>query len=721
MSKKARTVFNRAEILTSLVYLCAISTALMYVLCYDYRLICSVIMTIVCFGIFAMFWKLRNRKLLSLLAFIGLFIFVDIALTAITSVSSAVSFIQFIYTSSDFFEPLLAAGAILLFSAIIGFTASYFTVYTPRPGFLLLPAFIPLILAAETTGGLPAGYIIFMGMGFFIACFGIARPEKPSENVYIDDGNARVERLAAIGILTAIAVLMLIMVPRVETTRYGYYLESLFTRGRGRNFFGGANLTEFDPISRPNSGNNTPGTNTLFIATTSFPANVAASSYDLYDGKEGWKWLEDPAIQTGYPGWEDSQRAINSNLLIYKLKQGASDGKLSEYKNEIDSLVPGTNASAAMIITVVDGSDTSVVLHPQRTYNAAINDFTDNTYRNRKDEIFTEKPFGRNATYRLTYYTERPNESFTELLENIGLERLLGAAYDEGVITAAEYNSFLYQDDYAQQYLDLVEDYGITPEIQALADEITAGLTNSYQKALAIEQWFGEAGFIYDLNFVPDELTANYFLFESRRGICTDFATASTLLLRAAGVPARYTTGYALSGDSTDSYGRYEVTAAQAHAYTTAYIDGYGWVEVDGTKYAEVINTEEQIRNIVIILVIISAVLTAFIIIFRRQLSELLFKISLRFKDKSGRIRAVYLRTRKLACSIAECDPKTTTAEEVRDIISRSLYIDEEVSAITDTVNELVYSKDGIGADVDDTQLYQYYKTIYERKKSMKK
>lgn len=39
----------------------------------------------------------------------------------------------------------------------------------------------------------------------------------------------------------------------------------------------------------------------------------------------------------------------------------------------------------------------------------------------------------------------------------------------------------------AQTYRKTVGDTGITPEIQALADEITAGLTNDFDKAEALE------------------------------------------------------------------------------------------------------------------------------------------------------------------------------------------------------------------------------------------
>lgn len=720
MQKKVKILFNGAELLTTLIYLCAISAALMYVLCKEHAFACTIYMTIVSFGIFAMFHALRHKKLFSLLAFIGLFLAVDVFVTGIASTQRSPSFMQFIFTSSDFYNPFFAAAAIALFSAIIGFTVSYFTAYLPRPHFLLLPAFIPLILAARTTSGLPAGLIIFMAVGFFAASLGIARPEKPSENVYIDDNKARFERLTAIGLLTAAAVVVMILVPRVERTRYGQYLDSVFTR-RNRNFYSNQTISDLTTTALPNTGNNTLGTNTLFVATTTYPANVASGSYDLYEQENGWRWLEDRSVLTGYSGWEDGQRAINCSLLIYKLRQAAAGGKLAEYKDEIDRLSTVENFSATMTINVVDGSNTSVVLHPQRTYSAEINDFTDDTYRNRKDEIFTEEPFGENASYRLMYYTERPNESFLEMLERVDLERLLGAAFDEGVITAAEYNNFLYQDDYARQYQNIVDRYGITPEIQRLAEEITEGLTNSYQKAQAIEQWFGEAGFVYDLAFIPDKLTANYFLFESRRGICTDFATASTLLLRAAGVPARYTEGYVLSSENMDSYGRYRVTAAQAHAYATAYIEGYGWVEVDGTKYAQTESTEDKVRTVVMILVITAAAIAVLAVIFRRQISELLFTISYKFKNKDKRIRAVYLRTRKLACSISERDPRTATAEEVRGIISRTLYIDKEAAAITNAANELMYSGNDSEIDVDDMELYRNYKIIYHRKRSLKK
>ncbi|MDE7229638.1 MAG: hypothetical protein K2N56_04080, partial [Oscillospiraceae bacterium] len=370
MKKRTKSLFNGAETVTSLVYLCAISASLMYVLCRSHAFVCTLIMTAVSFGIFMIFYKLRMKRLFSLLTFAGFFLFVDIVCNVIASVGGPPSFMQFIFTSSDFFDSSYAAAAILLFSSIIGFTISYFTAYMPRPCFLLLPALIPLILGARTLGSLPAGLIIFMAAGFFAAILGIARPEEPSENVYIDDGKARRERLAAIGILTTAAIVLLTIFPRSSVTRYAYYLDSVFTT-RNRNYYGSQQLSNLRDFARPPPGTNNPGTTTLFPAGTSFPANVASGSYDIYKGKDGWEWTDDTATLTGYADWESAQYNINCNTIIYKLKRAAADGKLAEYKDDIDRLTMDMNYSTTMTINVVDGSNTSVILHPQRTHRVS--------------------------------------------------------------------------------------------------------------------------------------------------------------------------------------------------------------------------------------------------------------------------------------------------------------------------------------------------------------
>jgi hypothetical protein len=71
------------------------------------------------------------------------------------------------------------------------------------------------------------------------------------------------------------------------------------------------------------------------------------------------------------------------------------------------------------------------------------------------------------------------------------------------------------------------------------------------------------------------------FMLRTRAGHCEYFAAATTLLLRAAGVPARYATGFAVMEYSALE-GAFVVRARHAHAWTRAWLDGR-WVEIDTT------------------------------------------------------------------------------------------------------------------------------------------
>ena len=79
----------------------------------------------------------------------------------------------------------------------------------------------------------------------------------------------------------------------------------------------------------------------------------------------------------------------------------------------------------------------------------------------------------------------------------------------------------------------------------------------------------------------PGRTALEDFLLTSRAGHCEYFASATVLLLRQAGIPARYTVGYAAHEWSAIER-RWLVRARDAHAWAMAWIDG-AWVEVDTT------------------------------------------------------------------------------------------------------------------------------------------
>jgi transglutaminase-like putative cysteine protease len=76
----------------------------------------------------------------------------------------------------------------------------------------------------------------------------------------------------------------------------------------------------------------------------------------------------------------------------------------------------------------------------------------------------------------------------------------------------------------------------------------------------------------------------DHFLFNSRRGYCTYFAGALTVMCRAAGIPARVVSGFANpEWEQQDGITVGTIREANAHAWTEAWIDGWGWVTLDAT------------------------------------------------------------------------------------------------------------------------------------------
>ena len=71
------------------------------------------------------------------------------------------------------------------------------------------------------------------------------------------------------------------------------------------------------------------------------------------------------------------------------------------------------------------------------------------------------------------------------------------------------------------------------------------------------------------------------FLFNSRTGYCTNFATAYVILARLNGIPARYATGFLVFLPFDD--GRTVVTGYSSHAWPEVWLPERGWVSREAT------------------------------------------------------------------------------------------------------------------------------------------
>jgi len=134
---------------------------------------------------------------------------------------------------------------------------------------------------------------------------------------------------------------------------------------------------------------------------------------------------------------------------------------------------------------------------------------------------------------------------------------------------------------------------GLDPRIPALADSLTAGLDNRYDRARAIERWLKTFDYTRQLPATARETTLHHFLFERRAGHCEYFSTAMVVMLRTLGIEARNVNGF-LGGQWNDFGSYLVVTQNEAHSWVEAWFPGYGWVTFDPTPAGSGVGTAES-------------------------------------------------------------------------------------------------------------------------------
>jgi transglutaminase-like putative cysteine protease len=129
---------------------------------------------------------------------------------------------------------------------------------------------------------------------------------------------------------------------------------------------------------------------------------------------------------------------------------------------------------------------------------------------------------------------------------------------------------------------DLALPDGFDPRARELAEKWRRELPND-NAIIRIALDLFHKDFFYSLT-VPElgRNSVDDFLFETRKGFCQHFSSAFTVLMRAAGIPARVVTGY--QGGYYNKIGGYLVVRqSDAHAWTEVWLRDRGWVRIDPT------------------------------------------------------------------------------------------------------------------------------------------
>lgn len=170
-----------------------------------------------------------------------------------------------------------------------------------------------------------------------------------------------------------------------------------------------------------------------------------------------------------------------------------------------------------------------------------------------------------------------------------------------------KYDELYYRKQVYDRYLDVPD--SIKSIVRDMLGDITCTTAQEKESYINNVKNYLRDNYTYSSSpgRVPDGKDfITYFLTESKNGYCTYFASSAVMMLRSAGIPARYVEGYALTANQvTDGIAgngliqRYTgekrqhafdyqtrtlaVTDRAAHAWAEAYMDGYGWVTVETT------------------------------------------------------------------------------------------------------------------------------------------
>lgn len=227
--------------------------------------------------------------------------------------------------------------------------------------------------------------------------------------------------------------------------------------------------------------------------------------------------------------------------------------------------------------------NTSTIFAPNLTYNASL----------KKGDIYYDEipTFISNEViskpYTIYFYsTYKPAE---EILKIYGDKNNVSQYY--------------YEQNYGN-YLQVPDN--ISYRVRLLVNDITKDYKSSYEKVQAIKSYLSK-NYKYTLEVpeVPEgKEFLDYFLFTEKKGYCTYFATAETIMCRIAGVPARYVEGFNMTKEKDKNF-LYIVRNEDAHAWTEVlYLsspDNGFWYTVDAVSNAAEINREqnkyEDIKN----------------------------------------------------------------------------------------------------------------------------
>ena len=546
----------------------------------------------------------RHRLLGTLLIVVGGVGDLFTILRLIGSGGSVLNYTYWFVSGGDEIESTFAylLTLILLFTVFFAMVVYYFNRVLYRTSFLMLVSLIPFVIYVKVMLDINMVQVVFITV-LNVAAFLVnnrTRRDAGKRIVGYKSG------LASYGLYALLFVLVGLAVPEVET-KYYYMFENAFLGGNVSERV----PEEFSEMSE-HSGNadgfNEMNNRKLYTITNVAPGTdlyMNRQVFDWYNFEEDYWVPSEEYTAIRFPQeWEENWRVRNLGLLVEALR------KAQEYEPEVlagygfdkvlEDMPQLTSSGKTLHVEAMNFQSESYITPPD-TIKVEVqqNDAyaMENTYITLTGIFCVSGAFlDRNIEYAVEYYDETAvrnawiaagganydAETYYDMLYEIewilernGESELAETVYQYGLEARL---ATMYQEDCA-------ENTELIPEaVKELALEITKDCTYDWEKAAALQRYFRENGFMYDLEYDAPDDSVEYFLFEGKTGTCSDFASAYVLMARAAGLIVRYTEGFV---PDEEYNGDYVVRTNNGHAYPAVYVPGVGYVVYEATIPAQ--------------------------------------------------------------------------------------------------------------------------------------
>ncbi|MDR1320283.1 MAG: transglutaminase domain-containing protein [Gracilibacteraceae bacterium] len=461
---------------------------------------------------------------------------------------------------------LISLAAVLCFFLASG--VYYFTRVNVNMATTTLIITIPCMLYASRLTLIPPVYLAVIAALFVVVLIDCRRKESTRD---VDMVNPRLYWLVAGGTLALLVAAALIL-PKAAVTPFDYF-RMLYGNYDSLSLRSGDSLPD-------NAENEQP----LLEVRATEPLYLKRQTFGAFS-RGGWNAVGELFVLQS--DWKKERASLGADNLLRLIKQAAEldGGFAARYAaGGAPEAAPAPRTAAIRHL----GLQSRYVPHPETSFDIA-GVPADNLFQTTTGEILLrQSQLPRNAQYNLSYYRQILDKDVLTYLSAFNYENLL-SDMDAVFARAGRLNArtdvlaFETEREMAETFLGAAS-YSAPERTAQLAALTTAGLRSDYEKAAVLENYFRENSYIYDLNYLPPkgyETDVEYFIFNSHRGACSDFATAMTLMARAAGLNARYVEGF--YAPPPDEGGVALVTSGSAHAYVEVFLPGYGWTVFEPT------------------------------------------------------------------------------------------------------------------------------------------